>query len=125
MPLRARWSIGARYRVAWQSGLPRVPAAPPILLAGLSPKMLELAGEIADGVVLWLCAPAYIRDRALPAIRRGRERAGRSLDGFEVVAFALVAAKADRIPGQLRRAGISRHDQVHVAEIHRFAVVIG
>ena len=90
---------GARYHVAWQSGLPRLPAAPPILLAGLSPKMLELAGEIADGVVLWLCAPAYIRDRALPAIRRGRERAGKSLDGFEVVAAVPAAVTADRAAG--------------------------
>src|SRR5436190_977179 len=27
----------------------------PILFAALSPNMLRLAGEIADGVVLWLC----------------------------------------------------------------------
>src|SRR3989304_5261751 len=75
---------GARYRVAWQSGLPRLPAAPPVLLAGLGPRMLELAGEIADGVVLWLCAPEYIRREALPAIRRGRQRAGKPLAGLEV-----------------------------------------
>ena len=34
----------------------------PIYNAGLSPKMLKLSGEIADGVILWLCNPAYIRD---------------------------------------------------------------
>src|SRR4051794_38300200 len=34
----------------------------PIYTAGLSPKMLELSGEIADGVILWLCNPDYIRD---------------------------------------------------------------
>ena len=33
----------------------------PIYLAGLAPGMLRLAGEIADGVVLWLCNPEYIR----------------------------------------------------------------
>src|SRR5262245_8852114 len=43
---------GERYRAVWQSGLPRLPEAPPILLAGLAPRMIELAGEIADGVVL-------------------------------------------------------------------------
>ena len=90
---------GARYRVAWQSGLPRLPAAPPILLAGLSPKMLELAGEIADGVVLWLCAPDYIRERVMPAILRGRRRAGKSLDGFEVVAAVPAALTVDRAAG--------------------------
>jgi len=87
---------GARYRVSWQSGLPRVPAAPPILLGGLAPRMLELAGEIADGVVLWLAAPAYVREQALPAIRRGRERAGKPLQGFEIVAAVPAALTADR-----------------------------
>ncbi|HKX04789.1 MAG TPA: LLM class flavin-dependent oxidoreductase, partial [Methylomirabilota bacterium] len=87
---------GARYRVNWQSGLPRVPAAPPILLAGLAPRMLELAGEIADGVVLWLAAPAYVREQAVPAIRRGRERAGKPLQGFEIAAAVPAALTADR-----------------------------
>jgi alkanesulfonate monooxygenase SsuD/methylene tetrahydromethanopterin reductase-like flavin-dependent oxidoreductase (luciferase family) len=58
---------GPRYRVTWQSGVPRLPAPPPIYLAGLGTAMLELAGETADGAVLWLCAPAYVRDHALPA----------------------------------------------------------
>ncbi len=87
---------GARYRIRWQSGLPRLPAPPPIYLAGLGPAMLELAGEIAEGAVLWLCAPAYVRDHALPAIRRGRERAGKSIDGFEVVASVPAALTGDR-----------------------------
>ncbi|OGK81517.1 MAG: hypothetical protein A2X52_10435 [Candidatus Rokubacteria bacterium GWC2_70_16] len=88
--------VGARYRVAWQSGLPRLPAAPPVLLAGLGPRMLELAGEIADGAVLWLCAPEYIRREALPAIRRGRARAGKPPDGFEVVAAVPAALTVER-----------------------------
>lgn len=101
---------GARYRVAWQSGLPKLPAAPPILLAALSPKMLELTGEIADGVVLWLCAPDYIRDVAVPAIRRGRERAGKSLDGFEIVAAVPAALTVDRAAGSaLFKAELTRY----------------
>jgi alkanesulfonate monooxygenase SsuD/methylene tetrahydromethanopterin reductase-like flavin-dependent oxidoreductase (luciferase family) len=91
--------VGARYRVSWQSGLPRLPPAPPILLAGLGPRMLELAGEIADGVVLWLCAPAYIRDQVLPAITRGRARAGKPLAGFEIVAAVPAALTVDRSGG--------------------------
>jgi len=88
---------GPRYRVAWQSGMPRLPAPPPIYLAGLGTAMLELAGELADGAVLWLCAPDYIRDHALPAIRRGRQRAGKTLDGFEVVASVPAAVTVDRV----------------------------
>ena len=51
----------------------------------------DVSLEIADGVVLWLCTPAYIRDVAVPAIRRGRTRAGKSLAGFEIVAAVPVA----------------------------------
>jgi F420-dependent oxidoreductase-like protein len=87
---------GARFRVSWQSGLPKLPPPPPIYLAGLAPRMLELAGEIADGVVLWLAAPAYVRDHVLPAIRRGRARAGKAPEGFEIVAAVPAALTVDR-----------------------------
>ena len=53
---------GAYFRVKWTLGLPARPAPPPLYLAALSPSMLETAGEVADGVVLWLCPPAYVRD---------------------------------------------------------------
>lgn len=55
-----------------------------------------MAGEIADGVILWLCNPAYIRDVVVPEVRTGRERAGRSLDGFDVVAAVPSALAEDR-----------------------------
>jgi F420-dependent oxidoreductase-like protein len=90
---------GPRYHVTWQSGVPRLPSPPPIYLAGLGTAMLELAGEIADGAVLWLCAPAYVREHALPAIRRGRERAGKTLDGFEIVVSVPGAVTSDRSAG--------------------------
>lgn len=68
----------------------------PIYVAALSPKMLRLAGEIADGVMLWLCNPNYIRDFVMPEVRAGRERAGRSLDGFDVVAAVPSAVTDDK-----------------------------
>src|SRR6185436_996347 len=67
----------------------------PICIAALSPGMLRLAGEIADGVILWLCTPPYIRDVVIPMVREGRERAGKSLDGFDVVAAVPAAAVED------------------------------
>jgi alkanesulfonate monooxygenase SsuD/methylene tetrahydromethanopterin reductase-like flavin-dependent oxidoreductase (luciferase family) len=67
----------------------------PIYVAGLSPAMLRLAGEVADGVMLWLCNPDYIRDVVVPAVSDGRERAGRGLDGFDVVAAVPSAVTAD------------------------------
>jgi probable F420-dependent oxidoreductase len=67
----------------------------PIYVAALSPKMLCLAGEIADGAMLWLCNPEYIRDVVVPEVTKGRERVGKSLEGFDVVA-AVPSAVADR-----------------------------
>ena len=55
----------------------------PVYLAAVGPKNLELAGEIADGVLpLFLSA-----DRAadvLGPVRAGREKAGRTMDGYDV-----------------------------------------
>jgi len=56
------------------------------MLSALSPHMLELAGEVADGVVLWMCGPAYIRDVVIPHVTAGRQKAGKSIEGFDVVA---------------------------------------
>ena len=63
---------GKHFRVHGGLALPRRPPAPRIVLAALGPRMCELAGEIADGAVLWLCPPAYVREVAVPAIARGR-----------------------------------------------------
>jgi alkanesulfonate monooxygenase SsuD/methylene tetrahydromethanopterin reductase-like flavin-dependent oxidoreductase (luciferase family) len=68
----------------------------PIYIAALSPRMLSLAGEIGDGVVLWLCGPTYIRDVVIPAVREGREKAGKDLDGFDIVAAVPSALTDDR-----------------------------
>ena len=70
----------------------------PIYIAALSPRMLELAGELADGVILWLCNPDYIRDYVVPHIREGRRRAGKELDGFDIVA-AVPTAVTDEVDG--------------------------
>ena len=66
----------------------------PLYIAGLSPAMLRLAGELGDGVMLWLCNPDYIRDVVVPEVTRGRERVGKALDGFDIVA-AVPAAVTD------------------------------
>jgi F420-dependent oxidoreductase-like protein len=70
----------------------------PIYVAGLSPKMLELAGEVADGVILWLCNPEYIRDVVVPHVREGRRKAGKNLDGFDIVA-AIPTAVTEEVDG--------------------------
>ena len=92
---------GPRYRVNWQSGLPRVPAAPPILLGGLAPRMLELAGEIADGVVLnWI--PPETVPASIKHLEAGAKKAGRGLTDFEIASFIRTCVTDD--PAAAREA---------------------
>jgi F420-dependent oxidoreductase-like protein len=68
----------------------------PIMISALNPRMLELAGELADGIVLYMCTPAYVRDHVMPVVRKGREKAGRSLDGFDIVSVVPVSLTSNR-----------------------------
>jgi alkanesulfonate monooxygenase SsuD/methylene tetrahydromethanopterin reductase-like flavin-dependent oxidoreductase (luciferase family) len=70
-----------RFRLAGLDPRPELP----IYVAALSPGMLRLAGEIADGVILWLCNAPYVRDVVVPEVTQGRERAGKRLEGFDIV----------------------------------------
>lgn len=70
-------------------------AAPPIHLGVMGPKNLQMAGCIADGVILTvLSSPEYVRF-AREQTRLGAERAGRSLDGFEVSAIVPISISPD------------------------------
>ncbi|MDX1619516.1 MAG: LLM class flavin-dependent oxidoreductase [Nitriliruptorales bacterium] len=67
----------------------------PLYVAALGPKMLQLAGELADGVILWLCGPDYIRDTVVPNVRKGAERAGRDPSEIEIVPAITCAVTDD------------------------------
>ena len=60
----------------------------PIYVAALSQNMLKLAAQAADGVMLWLCSPSYIRDTVVPAV----EDAG---GDFDIVAAVPVGLTDD------------------------------
>ncbi len=57
--------------------VPRSPRKLPVLLAALAPRMLRLAGERADGTVLWMTGPATVRDYIVPSISQAAAAAGR------------------------------------------------
>lgn len=81
----ARWSYSGPIR-----------ADLPVMISALNPRMLELAGELADGVVLYMCPPDYIREHVVPGVRVGREKAGKTMEGFEIVAAIDACATDDR-----------------------------
>jgi probable F420-dependent oxidoreductase len=58
---------------------------PRIFLAGVGPVMTEVAGEVADGFICHpLTTERYLREVTLPALERGRTKARKTLDGFEI-----------------------------------------
>jgi F420-dependent oxidoreductase-like protein len=55
----------------------------PVYLAAIGPKNTALAGEIADGWIPTLFSPEHISELR-PLLQEGADRAGRSLDGFDI-----------------------------------------
>ncbi|MET8048699.1 LLM class F420-dependent oxidoreductase [Streptosporangium sp. NPDC005286] len=49
----------------------------PVLIAALAPRMLRLAGETADGTVLWMTGPRTVAEHVAPAVTEAARAAGR------------------------------------------------
>ena len=90
---------GKYFTARWAYSAPRRPDLP-VMISALNPHMLDLAGEHADGVVLWMCSPGYIREHVVPAVTAGRQKAGKTLEGFEIVAPVPVCLTTDRSGAQ-------------------------
>jgi len=71
--------------------------------AALRASAFELAGEVSDGAISWVCPPAYLREVALPALKAGAEAAGRATPAL--IGHILVAPTTDR---EAARAGVRR-----------------
>ncbi len=57
----------------------KVPGATPcpILIAALAPKMLALAGSVADGTITWMTGPKALEEHIVPSIREAARKAER------------------------------------------------
>jgi F420-dependent oxidoreductase-like protein len=56
----------------------------PLYIAAIGPKNLEQTGEIADGALLIFPSAAHLEDTAIKHIRAGREKAGKTMEGFDI-----------------------------------------
>ncbi|MBE0410105.1 MAG: LLM class flavin-dependent oxidoreductase [Anaerolineales bacterium] len=61
----------------------REPRHVPIMIGATGEKMMELTGEISDGVVLNYCVPPEYNDRALEQLDRGARKVGRTVDDLD------------------------------------------
>ncbi len=91
---------GDVFRVA--GGL-QVPGAQPfpVLIAGLAPMMLRIAGELADGTVTWMTGPKTIETHIVPRISAAAEAAGRPAPRIGV---SLPVAVTDEVEAARERA---------------------
>jgi probable F420-dependent oxidoreductase len=79
---------GQPTRLSWATG------SPPVWIAGYGPRVLELAGRIADGVILQFADPDLI-SWCLGFVRQGAEAAGRNPRAIEVMSAAPVWVSDD------------------------------
>jgi 5,10-methylenetetrahydromethanopterin reductase len=74
----------------------RSPRQVPIYIGATGMKMMEVAGEIGDGVVLnYMVGPEYNK-RALEALAAGADRAGRSVDDIDRPQLVVCSVDEDR-----------------------------
>jgi F420-dependent oxidoreductase-like protein len=75
----------------------------PVMAAALGEKAYELCGAEADGAISWVCPGAYLRDVALPALRRGADSAGRPVPPLVAHAPMCVHSHAEEVRAAIRQ----------------------
>ena len=74
------------------ASIPR-PVNIPVMASALQEGSFELCGAEADGAISWVSPAVYLRDKALPAMRRGSDQAGRETP--PLIAHAPVCISTD------------------------------
>jgi 5,10-methylenetetrahydromethanopterin reductase len=74
----------------------REPRNVPIMIGATGLKMMEMAGEIADGAVLNYCVPPEYNHGALSALKIGAESAGRRLDDIDRPQLMVCSVHTDK-----------------------------
>jgi 5,10-methylenetetrahydromethanopterin reductase len=97
----------------------REPRDVPMVIGAVGPNMLELAGEIGDGVLLNYCVPVEYSDKAMEHLEAGANKAGRSLDELERYQLVVCSVDHDRERAlECSRGLITQYlaQQPHIAE---------
>jgi probable F420-dependent oxidoreductase len=80
---------GRLARLTWANG-----GTPPVWVAGYGPKVLEMAGRVADGVILQFADPDLIA-WCVSFVKKGAESAGRDFRKIEIMSAAPVWVSSD------------------------------
>ncbi|MEH6581690.1 MAG: TIGR03617 family F420-dependent LLM class oxidoreductase [Halioglobus sp.] len=80
---------------------------PPVLLGALGPKMTEVAGEVADGLIVHpFNSMPFLEEKALPAVDRGLEISGRDRGDFILQINAIVITGESEQARQIARDSV-------------------
>jgi len=55
----------------------------PVFIGATGPKMIELTGEIADGIVLNYCVPPEYNNKAMDLLSKGAKKTNRTIDDID------------------------------------------
>ncbi|MGH9135903.1 MAG: LLM class F420-dependent oxidoreductase [Acidimicrobiales bacterium] len=85
---------------------PNPHGAPKVYLAGVGELMTQVAGEVCDGFICHgFTTERYLRETTLPALEKGRAKAGKTLDGFEISGPSFVVTGATEEEFEKAKAG--------------------
>jgi 5,10-methylenetetrahydromethanopterin reductase len=81
----------------------------PIYIAASAPRILEMSGRIADGVIVLVGASRNFIEAALATIEKGAKASGRTLDDLHIVLWTPTAIHEDPVKARdLARAHVAR-----------------
>ncbi len=84
---------------------------PKMFLAGVGPLMTQVAGEAFDGFICHgFTTEKYLREVTIPALKEGREKAGKTMDGFEIVGPSFVVT--GNTDEEIEKAAIATRKQI-------------
>jgi len=86
---------------------PRVPV--PIHVGALGPRMLELCGEVADGLLGWFCSRSFLDQIVRPRLDAAARQRGRSLAGFDLTWMLPALVSDDRGARDLMRPYVATY----------------
>src|SRR5579875_1908526 len=86
-------------------------APPPILVAALGPRMLQLAGRLAAGTAIWLGGPRYLAEHVIPTIGQAARAAGRPAPRVLVSVPVCVTERVDAVR-QAAAVAFARYGQL-------------
>ena len=87
-----RFDTGIDGRLAWLSGARAIP----IYLAGSGPRMLEAAGRLGDGAIVYATVRPEVLGAALEHVAAGARASGRELGDLDVALWAPMSIGRDR-----------------------------